>query len=65
MVRYVFRCDEQHRFEAWFHSEADNERALALGETRCPLCEIAALETLNEVSVLAGLEGGTSGLVLQ
>ena len=39
MIRYVVRCDQAHKFEAWYRSEADSERALASGEPQCPICE--------------------------
>ena len=39
MIRYVVRCEEAHKFEAWFRSEADCDRALASGEPMCPVCE--------------------------
>jgi hypothetical protein len=39
MVRYVVRCDHQHKFEAWFRSAADAERMLAPGQAGCPVCE--------------------------
>ena len=41
MVRYVLRCDEDHRFEAWFRSQADSEHALKSGQATCPVCERA------------------------
>lgn len=41
MVRFVLRCEQAHKFEAWFRSEADSERALAVGEPACPICERA------------------------
>ncbi|MEX0854077.1 MAG: DUF1178 family protein [Bauldia sp.] len=44
MIRYVLRCDEEHRFEAWFRSKADCERTFASGQTICPLCELKAIE---------------------
>ena len=45
MIRYVLRCDQGHKFEAWFRSEADPESMLESGETTCPLCELAAFES--------------------
>lgn len=41
MVRHNLRCDEAHKFEVWFRNEADAERALAVGEPACPICERA------------------------
>lgn len=50
MIRYVLRCDEEHRFEAWFRSKADYERTLVSGETTCPLCELTAIESVAATS---------------
>jgi len=38
MIRYALRCEKEHEFEAWFRSSADYDRALAAGETACPIC---------------------------
>ena len=42
MTRYVLRCDQAHKFEAWFHSQADAEQSLTPGRVSCPVCELAA-----------------------
>jgi hypothetical protein len=47
MIRYVLRCDEGHKFEAWFRSKTDPERTVASGETTCPLCELAAFKSVT------------------
>ena len=65
MVRYVLRCSEQHKFEAWLRSESDFERTFASGKTGCPICEIAAIERPDAVSMLPKLTGSTSRPVLQ
>lgn len=44
MIKYVLRCDDNHKFEAWFSAKADCERLIAAGEIGCPLCERSAIE---------------------
>ena len=46
MIRYVLRCDHDHKFEAWFRSQADCERLIAAGEATCPFCELSALSSV-------------------
>ena len=65
MIRCVFRCDAQHKFEGWFRSEADCERFLTPGETRCPICEVAALKRPDVVVSRPEPTAPASGLVLQ
>lgn len=43
MIRYVLRCDQDHKVEAWFRNEAESQRALADGEPVCPMCERAGV----------------------
>ena len=51
MIRYVVRCDQAHKFEAWFRSEADCDRALASNEPQCPVCEKLAAAADYEPAV--------------
>jgi hypothetical protein len=44
MIRYALQCPKEHEFEAWFRSAADYDRALAAGETVCPICGPARVE---------------------
>ena len=46
MIRYVLRCDDDHRFEAWFRSKTDCELLIVSGETTCPLCELSAMDSI-------------------
>ena len=46
MIRYALRCDKEHEFEAWFRSSADYDRAVAAGETACPVCGPARVEKM-------------------
>jgi hypothetical protein len=46
MIRYALRCEKEHEFEAWFRSAADYDRALAAGETACPICGPAKVAKL-------------------
>ena len=53
MIRYALRCEKEHEFEAWFRSAADYDRALAAGETACPVCGPARVEKLPMAPAVA------------
>ncbi|MES2887845.1 MAG: DUF1178 family protein [Pseudomonadota bacterium] len=40
------RCGQDHRFEGWFASDAEQQRQLAQGLLTCPLCGDAEVVTL-------------------
>jgi len=39
-------CENQHRFEGWFKSDADFEAQLGSGMVACPLCNVTAVKRL-------------------
>jgi hypothetical protein len=53
MIRYALRCDKEHEFEAWFRSSSDYDRAVASGETSCPICGPARVEKMPMAPALA------------
>ena len=53
MIRYALRCEKEHEFEAWFRSAADYDRALAAGETGCPICGPAKVAKMPMAPALA------------
>jgi len=53
MIRYALRCEKEHEFEAWFRSAADYDRALAAGETACPVCGPARVEKMPMAPAVA------------
>jgi hypothetical protein len=57
MIRYVLRCDEEHRFEAWFRSQADAERTLAPGQAVCPVCEKTVSDRIAAPSSIVRADG--------
>ncbi len=38
MIRFSLTCDEGHRFEGWFSSNADFDRQLGANLVQCPDC---------------------------
>jgi hypothetical protein len=53
MIRYALRCDKEHEFEAWFRSSSDYDRAVAAGETSCPICGPARVEKMPMAPAVA------------
>jgi hypothetical protein len=53
MIRYALRCEKEHEFEAWFRSATDYDRALAAGETACPVCGPARVEKMPMAPAVA------------
>jgi len=45
MIKYILRCTDDHKFEAWFRSEAEFDRQVAADPAICPVCELAALRS--------------------
>jgi hypothetical protein len=58
MIRYALRCEKEHEFEAWFRSAADYDRALAAGETACPICGPARVAKMPMAPALGRGGGG-------
>ena len=44
MIKFDLICDEQHRFEAWFGSNADFDAQRDAGLVSCPHCGSVAVE---------------------
>ena len=44
MIKFDLICDEQHRFEAWFGSNADFDAQRDAGLVSCPHCGSGAVE---------------------
>lgn len=44
MILYTLKCDEAHRFDAWFKSAADFDRQRAAGLVECAVCGSGAVE---------------------
>ena len=47
MVRYILCCDENHKFEAWFHCEFEAKRQIEHDTLVCPLCELATIGNMS------------------
>jgi len=62
MIRYVLRCDDNHKFEAWFRSRADCERLTRRGEASCPLCDGALPDEIVPAPPQANLTDRAAGL---
>jgi hypothetical protein len=43
---FNLRCDQDHRFEGWFGSDADRQHQLSQGLLTCPLCSSAQVTLL-------------------
>nr|ADI19010.1 uncharacterized protein conserved in bacteria [uncultured alpha proteobacterium HF0070_05I22] len=39
MIKYQLVCDQNHKFEGWFHGSAAYDEQAANGLLRCPLCD--------------------------
>lgn len=44
MIKYDLKCEQHHRFEAWFRNSAGYDEQLAAGEIACPECGTAKVE---------------------
>lgn len=44
MIRFQLRCERDHRFEAWFRSNADYDGQSAAAQIECPACGSHAVE---------------------
>ncbi len=44
MIKYDLKCDQGHRFEAWFRDSAGFDEQKAAGEVACPTCGSLAVE---------------------
>ncbi|WP_308910620.1 DUF1178 family protein [Pseudokordiimonas caeni] len=44
MIVFDLRCEQAHRFEAWFRSSGDYETQLASGLVSCPVCDSTQIE---------------------
>ncbi|SHI63008.1 DUF1178 family protein [Wenxinia saemankumensis] len=44
MIRFTLRCDNDHRFESWFASNAAFDTLAAAGQVACPDCGSARVE---------------------
>jgi hypothetical protein len=47
MFRYVMRCRNAHKFEAWLGDEPEPRRLEKLQSTACPTCELVARKTAD------------------
>lgn len=54
MIRYALCCSNGHRFETWFRSIGDYDRAIAAGEAACPVCGDATVEKALMAPAVAG-----------
>ncbi len=56
---FNLRCDQDHRFEGWFGSDADRQRQLSEGLLTCPLCssaDVTLLPSAPRVQLNRGVE---------
>ncbi len=44
MIKYDLKCEQDHRFEAWFRNSAGFDEQKAAGEITCPECGTAKVE---------------------
>lgn len=54
MIRYSLSCEREHGFEAWFRSADDFDRAVAAGESACPICGSTAVHKAVMAPAVAG-----------
>ncbi len=44
MIKYDLKCDQSHRFEAWFRNSAGFDEQQGAGEIACPECGSTKVE---------------------
>ncbi len=44
MIKYDLKCEQNHRFEAWFRNSASFDEQSRTGEIACPECGTAKVE---------------------
>lgn len=54
MIKYDLKCEQDHRFEAWFRDSAGYDEQRAAGEVTCPHCGSTAVEKAPMAPRLAG-----------
>ena len=54
MIRFVLKCDRDHRFESWFRSDADFGTLSDAGQVACPDCGSARVSKAPMAPSIAG-----------
>ena len=44
MISYTLKCENDHRFDSWFHSSTAFDKLHGAGMIQCPICETTAVE---------------------
>ena len=54
MIIYDLICDNEHRFEGWFHSADDFSRQCESGQVHCPQCDTPAVRRIPSAVAIGG-----------